>query len=229
MMRRKLFLFHITANSRPSMFALITASPDRTHRARAKGKPQILPDNGGQIRSDSQTATHKCMKCFDLQIDCQNFSFLIPICSDNIFHFVIFFLKSSVVPWNNCSSNYCQYFYFTSSNSSKIIVFSCALVSIKLTFVKQFLAFFSGFHWVWWCVGWLGLCLTPGLHFNDCIFKCKDLNGEIFTMRTSWICLFLTFPDLVLQGSLYCPMGRMYAFCCFPGCGALSPVCWWHS
>lgn len=93
MMRRMLFLFHITANSRPSMFALKTASPDRTHRARAKGKPQILLDNGGQIRSDSQTATHKCMKCFDLQIDCQNFSFLIPICSDNIFHFVIFFFK----------------------------------------------------------------------------------------------------------------------------------------
>lgn len=156
MMRRVLFQFHITANSRPSMFSLRTASRDRTHSARAEGKPQILPDNGGQIRSDSQTATHKCMKCFDLQTDCQNFSFLIPICSGNIFLFVIFFLKSSVVPWNNCSSNCCQYFYFTSSNSSKIIVFGCALVSIKLTFVKQFLAFFSWFHWVWWCVGVIG-------------------------------------------------------------------------
>lgn len=48
-------------------------------------------------------------------------------------------------------------------------------MSIKLTFVKQFLAFFSGFHGVWWCVGWLGLCLTRGFYFSDCILKCKDL------------------------------------------------------
>lgn len=71
----------------------ITVSPDLTHSVRTEGKPQILLDNGGQIKSDSQTATHKCMKCFDLQTDCQNFSFLIPICSDNIFLFVIFFFK----------------------------------------------------------------------------------------------------------------------------------------
>lgn len=90
-------------------------------------------------------------------------------------------------------------------------------MSIKLTFVKQFLAFFSGFRWVWWCVGWMGLCRTPGLRFNDVCLKCKDFNGGILKTQTSWICLFLMFSNLILQGSLSSPIisSRMSAFCCY--------------
>lgn len=87
------FSAHVIAASRPSMLSLLSASPGPPHGASTPRRPPtfcwIL---GGQIKSDSQTTTHKCMEC-------QNFSFLIPIWSDNIFLFVIFFfLKNSAVP-----------------------------------------------------------------------------------------------------------------------------------
>lgn len=52
-----------------------------------------MPDDGGQIKNDSPAATHKCMKRFDLQT-ARISLFLIPLCSDDSFLFVILFFFS---------------------------------------------------------------------------------------------------------------------------------------
>lgn len=57
-----------------------------------KVSPQILPDDGGQIQSDSLNSDSQMHEMF-WSPDCQNFSFLIPICSDNIFFFLWFLKK----------------------------------------------------------------------------------------------------------------------------------------
>lgn len=90
------FLLHVTAKPRPRMLSLPMASPDLAHSVRAEGKPQSLPDYGGQIKSGSDMTTQKMHEMF-WSLDCQNFSFLFPICSDDTFLFVIFFLKERLV------------------------------------------------------------------------------------------------------------------------------------
>lgn len=49
------FLFHVTANSRPSMLSLTAASPGLAHRARADGKPRVCWMTGGLLKRDSSS------------------------------------------------------------------------------------------------------------------------------------------------------------------------------
>lgn len=98
LMRWVLFLFRITAKPRPCMLSLRTASPDLTHSVRAEGKPHILPDHGEQIKKRLWYSDSQMHEMFG-SLDCQNFSFLFPICRDDIFLFVtfFFFLKKRIV------------------------------------------------------------------------------------------------------------------------------------
>lgn len=89
LMRWVLFL-HITAKPRPCMLSLRTASPDLTQSVRAEGKPHILPDHGGQIKKRLWYNDSQMHEMFG-SLDCQNFSFLFPICSDDTFPFCDFF------------------------------------------------------------------------------------------------------------------------------------------
>ena len=58
------FLLHVTAKPRPRMLSLPMASPDLAHSVRAEGKPQSLPDYGGQIKSGSDMTTQKMHEMF---------------------------------------------------------------------------------------------------------------------------------------------------------------------
>lgn len=117
-------------------------------------------------------------------------------------------------------------FLFNNFHSFLIIVSSCALVSIKLTFVKRFLAFFSGIYGIWWCVGWRGLCLTPGLQWG--LLK-RERVLVFFLMQPSSeppSAALILFSKGPWTDEL--PVGTAAAFCCLLG-GSSPLCCWRHS
>lgn len=196
-MRRTLFLFHVTANARPSMFS--HKLPHLVSRSvRAKGKPprfcQMMIMDKQWV---TQTATHKCMNCFDLQTDCQNFSFLIPICSDNLLLFyVIFFKKKKRIVWylESIAAVIVVTLFDTFQSSQNYCIQLCTSVN-KIDICEAISGLFlRGLLGLVVCGVWLGLFLTSGLYLNNVYENTRNLTRGNFFFNANF--LNLTFPDI---------------------------------